>query len=546
MSRPEIATRAHPIRLTVVLGALLTLVAAFLVAGAVQTAQAWPAESYCSNNQPPSDASYEGLMSAEDVGRALEQIESSSQGRVQVEVAGYSNQGRPIWSARVGEGDTVVLVQSQIHGNEPHGTIALVNTLRELGNSSARSQRIREQITFVAIPRLNMDGGEVPRRQNLMSWDDIIALHPQLQGVPPNPGAWYHSNSIGGTIGGMDVNRDFNPDLDYEPVASDLPGNSASIGFYLSPEARTVRDVYKSLEQEFGLVDVFADLHGQAVCYGHGLSNEVVVDAPSTAAGRYQATHANFGPPVTKEGFSGAIVEVNDGSANPTRACQPLMNFPDGAIALVDRGTCTFVQKVTNAQNAGAVAVIIANDTDAAPTALTGTAPDITIPSAMISRFDGQRIRAGLPATGTLLDNPDSNFYSPLSISGRFITDPTAHGDWPKFDDEASRRLNVAVYEALQGRGNSPYGKVTAYPQPPSTNIPGTALGSFALRGSAVILFETGGQTQQLGPKQVGMRAKQVEVGLAGILDAYSTGAINDVDPDKYFNIPLRVNSPVQ
>lgn len=323
-------------------------------------------------------------------------------------MASHSNQGRPIWSARVGDGDTVVLVQSQIHGNEPHGTIALINTLNELGNNSARSQRIREEITLVAIPRLNQDGGEVPRRQNLMSWDDIIALHPQLQGVPPNPGAWYHSNSIGGTIGGMDVNRDFNPDLNYEPVASDLPGTSDSVGFYLSPEARTVRDVYKSLEQEFGLVDVFVDLHGQAVCYGHGLSNEVVVDAPSSAAGRYQATHANFGPPVTKEGFSGAIVEVNDGSANPTRACQPLVGFPEGAIALVDRGTCTFVQKVTNAQNAGAVAVIIVNDTDAAPTALTGTAPDITIPSAMISRFDGQRIRAGLPATGTLLDNPDS------------------------------------------------------------------------------------------------------------------------------------------
>jgi hypothetical protein len=546
MSRPEIATRAHPIRLAVLLAALLTLVAAVLVAGATRTAQAWPAESYCSNNQPPSDASYEALLSAEDVGRALAQIESSSQGRVQVEVAGYSNQGRPIWSARVGEGDTVVLVQSQIHGNEPHGTIALINTLRELGNNSARSQQIREEITFVAIPRLNQDGGEVPRRQNLMSWDDIVALHPQLQGVPANPGAWYHSNSIGGTIGGMDVNRDFNPDLDYEPVASDLPGNSASIGFYLSPEARTVREVYRSLENEFGLVDVFVDLHGQAVCYGHGLSNELVIDVPSTAAGRYQATHANFGPPVTKEGFSGQIVEVSDGSANPTRACQPLVGFPAGAIALVDRGTCTFVQKVTNAQNAGAVAVIIVNDTDAAPTPLTGTAPDITIPSAMISRFDGQRIRAGLPATGTLLDNPDSNFYSPLSISGRFITDPTAHGDWPKFDDVASRKLNVAVYEALQGHGKSPYGKVTAYPQPPSTNIPGTALGSFALRGSAVILFETGGQTQQLGPKQVGMRAKQVEVGLAGILDAYSTGAINDVDPDKYFDIPLRVNSPVQ
>jgi hypothetical protein len=522
--------------------ALLALLGAVLATTATeQQAQAFPAEQFCNNNQPPSDASYEGYLDAEDVGEALAHVEQSSQGNVDVDVAGFSNQGRPIWTARLGEGETVVLVQSQIHGNERHGTTALLNLIRTLGNNSARSKEIREAITLVAIPNLNMDGGEIPRRQNVMAWDDIVALHPQLAGVPANPGAWYHSTNAGG----MDLNRDFHPDLDYEPVAADLPGNSASVGFYLSPESRTVRDVYRSLENEFGTVDVFVDLHGQAVCYGHGFSSELVIDGPSSAAGgTYHVTHATFGPPVTPEGFSGEIVLVDDGSANPTLGCQPLTGFPEGAIALMDRGECSFVQKVTNAQNAGAVAAIIANDRRDTPIALSGSGPDITIPSGMVSVDNGRRIKDGLPATGTLLDNPDSDFYTPLSISGRFIEDPAGHGDWPNFDDEASRRINVAVYDALNQRGNSPYGKVTLYPQ--GTNLPGTALGSFALRGSAVILFETGGQTQQLGPKQIGMRAKQVEVGLGGIFDAITDGTLDNIDAERYFDIPERVNSPVE
>jgi hypothetical protein len=49
-----------------------------------------------------------------------------------------------------------------------------------------------------------------------------------------------------------------------------------------------------------------------------------------------------------------------------------------------------------------------------------------------------------------------SDFYTPLSIYGRFITDPTAHGNWPNFDHDASRRATLAVYDALQGRGVSP------------------------------------------------------------------------------------------
>jgi predicted deacylase len=520
---------------TVVSMAALALVVlvALLAAGTRPALAQHPDVSHCGTETGGGPLS--GFLSHEQVGQALRQIERTSHGRVAVEVAGHTNLGREIWAARVGHGDQVMLVQSAIHGNEQHGTRGLLNLVSTVGGSSARAARIREAITLVAIPNLNADGAAIPRRQNVMPWSDVMALHPQLA---DQPRAWYFSNGLQG----FDVNRDFNPDLDYEPTSADLPGSSTGKGFYITPEARTVREVYRGLEAEFGRVDVFVDLHGQAACYGHGLPAEVTIDSPSSAAGTYKAAGASFGSEPTVEGLAGAVVPVSDGSANPTLGCGPLVGFPAGAIALVDRGTCTFVQKVRNAQAAGAVAVIVVNNVAGDPTDLSGSDPSITIPAVHISQADGNRIKAGLPATGRISHDPESDFYTPLSISGRFITDPTAHGDWPNFDDDASRRATLAVYDALQARGGSPYGKVTLYPQPPSTNIPGTALGSFGLRGSATVLFETSGQTQQVGLKRMGMLSKQVEVGLTGLVDALTDGTFDDIDPDRYSDIPIRVD----
>ncbi|HEX5597147.1 MAG TPA: M14 family zinc carboxypeptidase [Micromonosporaceae bacterium] len=359
-------------------------------------AAAQPLDSYCGNET--GNKSLEGFISHEDLRRSLKQIEESSSGKVSVDIAGYSNQGREIWTARVGEGDRVVLIQSQIHGNEMHGTAALLDTLRTLGNDSKRSAEIRKAVTVVAVPKLNPDGGELNTRQNARTWDDVVADFPQLAGARP---AWNYSSRIGG----FDVNRDFNPNLDYVAQPGDFPGNSASVGWYITPEAQTVREVYRSLEQEFGTVHVFADLHNQAACY-----------------------------------------------------------------------------------------------------------------------------------TGVGMDD-----FTSLSISGRFISNPAQHGNWPKFNYDASRRVNVAVYDALQS-GNSPQTKVTLYPQ--NTNLPGTALGSFALRGSATILFETRGQTQSWGQKQHGMLTKQIEEGLFGILDSITDGTLDNIDPERYELIPERRNVP--
>ena len=132
----------------------------------------------------------------------------------------------------------------------------------------------------------------------------------------------------------------------------------------------------------------------------------LVVDAPSPAAGTYGAVEASFGPDAPVAGVAGSVALVSDGSSLPSEGCNPLVGFPAGAIALVDRGSCPFTQKVLNAQAAGAVAVVVANNVPGDPFAMGGSAPGITIPAAMISQDDGATLKAGLPASGRLHGAP--------------------------------------------------------------------------------------------------------------------------------------------
>jgi hypothetical protein len=137
-----------------------------------------------------------------------------------------------------------------------------------------------------------------------------------------------------------------------------------------------------------------------------GLPNLVTIDPPSSAAGTYEATGAAFGPTPDEAGIAGNVTLVNDGVAPTADGCEPFVGFPAGSIAILDRGTCTFVAKVANAQAAGATAVIVVNNVAGAPITMGGTDPTITIPAVMVSLADGNTIKAGLPATGRVSSNP--------------------------------------------------------------------------------------------------------------------------------------------
>ncbi|MQA37265.1 PA domain-containing protein [Rugamonas aquatica] len=127
----------------------------------------------------------------------------------------------------------------------------------------------------------------------------------------------------------------------------------------------------------------------------------LTVLAPASAAGVIQVGTAAFGPPLASPGVTGEVMPVVDMADGRGLACDPLSfnnaSAVNGHIALIDRGTCTFVVKVKNAQNAGAIGVIIADNLPGAPPpGLGGTDASITIPAVRITFDDGNRLKAAL------------------------------------------------------------------------------------------------------------------------------------------------------
>lgn len=64
-----------------------------------------------------------------------------------------------------------------------------------------------------------------------------------------------------------------------------------------------------------------------------------------------------------------------------------------GKIVLVSRGTCSFLEKVRNAANAGAVAVLVYNNRSDPPIIMGGDPNTVAIPALMIRPADGERLR---------------------------------------------------------------------------------------------------------------------------------------------------------
>ncbi len=149
------------------------------------------------------------------------------------------------------------------------------------------------------------------------------------------------------------------------------------------------------------------------------------VSAPAAAAGAYAIGTASFGPPVSGVSVSGQVVAATaaaDSAGSTTTACSAITNAAAiaGKIALVDRGTCNFTVKVKNAQDAGAIAVIVAdNNGSESPIGMGGTDATITIPSVLVSLSDGAKLRANTPDTAFL--GLDMTQYAGADASGRLV-----------------------------------------------------------------------------------------------------------------------------
>lgn len=114
---------------------------------------------------------------------------------------------------------------------------------------------------------------------------------------------------------------------------------------------------------------------------------------------------ARFGP--RDFDVTAAVVLVDDGSGDSTDGCQAPTNVIGGQIAMVRRGNCTFAEKAANAQTAGAVGMILANNRGGGPPRMGGSEViPTTIALLSITEQAGDDLVAALqngPVTATMM-----------------------------------------------------------------------------------------------------------------------------------------------
>jgi MYXO-CTERM domain-containing protein len=202
----------------------------------------------------------------------------------------------------------------------------------------------------------------------------------------------------------------------------------------------------------------------------------------SPGIGAISVGHAAFGD--DDYDLTAEIVLVNDGSTAPgtgsvTDGCQPPTNDVAGKIVLVDRGSCDFTAKALNAQNAGGLAVIIANN---APGTVGfgpgGSNPAVTIPAVGASLTDGNRIKAAL-GQGAVSAHLEG--FSDAELDGDLDTGIVAH-EWGHYIHQRLSDCSTQQCRAM-GEGWGDFFALHLLVRG-TDNLDGTySVGGYALRG---------------------------------------------------------------
>lgn len=198
----------------------------------------WPTETQ--------ELNINSLHDYEQLERALERIDRKGGDRITVESVGKSNEGRDLYLATVGDGETDVFLFAEQHADEATGCEALLNLLDTLAAGGKWADDLLEELTIHVMPRANPDGveyGELRHRFN---------VDPNAPARSPSEGIYTGYDGAGI---GWDVNRyhwfDWTESELYQHRPDDYPENPV-------PEAQL-------LVETIGEIDPLwvADFHNQ-------------------------------------------------------------------------------------------------------------------------------------------------------------------------------------------------------------------------------------------------------------------------------------------
>jgi hypothetical protein len=126
--------------------------------------RAWPTERFVTTPAP--------CLRPAELGELLGEL-ARRHPELSVREVGRSVQGRPISLVTLGTGERRVLLWSQMHGDEPSATPALLDLAHYLlsHRDDPDVAQVLEQLTLLLVPVLNPDGAEVYTRRNAQSID---------------------------------------------------------------------------------------------------------------------------------------------------------------------------------------------------------------------------------------------------------------------------------------------------------------------------------------------------------------------------------------
>ena len=183
------------------------------------------------------------VTSYQDLTAALQYHEARSNGLMSLETVGFSNQGRNLYLAKVGNpAGTPVMIISQQHGNEVINTESTLQLIQWLYSSPAAAQ-IRDSLYVLLMPRVNPDGTENYVRFN---YDPAAPLSNNSRGI--------FSGAIPGGRG-WDINRYHDTVWANSLLAQSFPG---LYPFNPVPEAVAVGNVVRRFNPIWTI-----DFHGQ-------------------------------------------------------------------------------------------------------------------------------------------------------------------------------------------------------------------------------------------------------------------------------------------
>ena len=164
--------------------------------------------------------------------------------------------------------------------------------------------------------------------------------------------------------------------------------------------------------------------------------SNLLVNTGTLAGTNYNVNDNAFNPghvnlPIFPATLTNDLVLYDDGAPDTSDACEVPVNAAalNGKIAVIRRGTCSFVIKVKNAQDAGAVGVVVVNNI-AGGISMAGADATITIPAVSMTQAQGEALIAAM-GSGTVnvsLSSPEIYVNGDGDFDNGIIAHEYGHG----------------------------------------------------------------------------------------------------------------------